>query len=106
MKVLVIEPGMSPEVRDIENTLEAKQQIVGGLIQMLCPPSHPDDAVIICNDEGKLLNMEPNRYVRLEDGTPYDVIAGPMIILRAPFDSEDFSELTDEQIKTYYRMYS
>lgn len=106
MKVLVINPGESPVVAEIENTLEVKQKIVGALIQMVCPPNHIDDTVLICNDEDKLLNMEPNRVLRMEDGTAYDIVCGPMIVLRAPFDSDDFESLTDSQIEFYSRLYA
>ena len=106
MKVLIVEPGREPRTAEIENTLSAKQAIVGGLIEMVSPPNHPDDAVLICNEEGKLFGLEMNRVICLEDGTPYDIICGPFIICRAPADSEDFESLTDVQIETYSKMYS
>ncbi len=93
-------------VAEIKNTLEAKQIIVGGLIEMVVPANHIDDAVLICNDEGKLLNMEPNRVLRMADGTAYDIICGPMIVIRAPFDSDDFESLTDSQIDYYSQLYA
>lgn len=34
MKVLIVEPGQYPREADIEPTLEAKQKIVGGLIDV------------------------------------------------------------------------
>lgn len=34
MRILVIEPGKQPYLADIPNTLHAKQQIVGGLIDI------------------------------------------------------------------------
>lgn len=37
MKILVIEPLKEPHVKDIPNTLEAKQEIVGGLILAIYP---------------------------------------------------------------------
>lgn len=106
MRVLVINPGERPVVAEIKNTLEAKQIIVGGLIEMVVPANHIDDAVLICNDEGKLLNMEPNRVLRMADGTAYDIICGPMIVIRAPFDSDDFESLTDSQIDYYSQLYA
>lgn len=33
MRVIVVEPGREPEVREIENTLEAWQAIVGGYVE-------------------------------------------------------------------------
>lgn len=106
MKVLLVEPGQKPRQAEIENSLEAKQAAVGGLIEIVSPPNHPDDAVLICNEEGKLIGLEPNRKICIENGTPYDIICGPFLICRAPADSEDFEDLTDEQISLYTKMYS
>lgn len=106
MKVLIVEPGQYPRPAEIETSLEAKQAIVGGLIEMVSPPIHQDDAVLICNEEGKILGLKPNRMICLEDGTPYDMICGNFLICRAPADSEDFEGLTDEQMSLYTKMYS
>lgn len=106
MKVLIVEPGKAPKTAEIENTLSAKQAIVGGQIEMVSPPNHQDDAVLICNEEGKFIGLEMNRVICLKDGTPYDIICGPFLICRAPADSEDFESLTDTQIKIYSKMYS
>ncbi len=106
IKVLVIEPGKKPSAKVIDNTLEAKQQIVEGYIEIACPPIHPDEAVIICNEEGKLQGLSLNRPLRLEDGSVYDMIAGTFIVLSAPINSEDFEGLTDGQIEFYTRLYA
>ncbi|MBQ6501533.1 MAG: DUF3846 domain-containing protein [Mogibacterium sp.] len=106
MRVLIVEPNREPKVAEIENTLEAKQSIVGGFIEMACPPSHSDDAVIICNEEGKFNGSVPNRPVFLENGSPYDIIFSTFFICRAPFDSDDFEGLTDEQIDRYSKFYA
>ena len=105
MKILIVEPGQNPKPAEIKNTLAAKQAVVGGLIEMVCPPNHIDDAVILCNEEGKFNGSMPNRPIRLEDGTPYDVIFGTFMICRAPADSEDFEELTESQIELYKELY-
>ena len=106
MKVLIVEPGQNPRPAEIENSLEAKQAVVGGLIEMVIPPIHPDDAVLICNEESKLLGLDPNRPIHLVDGTPYDVICGTFLICRAPADSEEFDGLTDSQVELYSEIYS
>ena len=36
MRVLVVEPERRPEVREIDNSLKAVQQIAGSLIQPIC----------------------------------------------------------------------
>ena len=54
MRVLVIEPECRPEVREIDDSLKAMQEIVGGYIQ----PIYLDDSVaLVCNDEGKVMNL-------------------------------------------------
>ena len=73
MRVLVVEPELKPEVRDIDDSLKAMQKIVGGLIQ----PIYLDDSVaLICNDEGKLMNLPPNRGLRDRNGQMYDIVFG------------------------------
>lgn len=53
MKILQIEPGHTPEAKEIDSTLEAMQAVVGGLIQALFP--FEDHVALVCNDEGKLI---------------------------------------------------
>ena len=105
MKILVVEPNEKPKVVKIEDTLEAKQKIVGGLIEMVFPPSHSDDVCLICNEEGKFNGSIPNRPIRLEDGSIYDIVFGTFFLCRAPEDSEDFDSLTDDQVDYYSRLY-
>lgn len=50
--VLLVEPGKHPEKIQIENSLEALQEAVGGFIEVTYP--FDDNAGIICNDEGKI----------------------------------------------------
>ena len=105
MKVLIVEPNRKPKVAEIENSLAAKQNVVGGFIEMVIPPIHPDDACIICNEEGKFY-CKPNRPIRLEDGTVFDIVFGTFFVCRAPEDSEDFESLTEEQIAFYSQLYA
>lgn len=92
IKCLVIEPDKKPAVQVIDNTLEAKQEIVGGLIQYI-PLS--DTAGMICNDEGKLIGLPANRIVG------DDVIAGTFLIVGSEWDNENFVSLSDEDIAKY-----
>ena len=57
MKAIRKEPGCVPELIDIDNTLAALQQEVGGYIETVTIAS---DAVVICNEEGVLLGMPYN----------------------------------------------
>ena len=41
MRVVIVEPGRYAREAEIDNTLEAEQAVVGGLIDVICP--WPDD---------------------------------------------------------------
>ena len=105
IRVLAVRPHEMPEVIEMENTLEAKQKFVGGWIEMCTPYEHKDTAVIICNEEGKLMGLEPNRPLYM-NGIIYDVVCGNFLIVDVPEDLEDFGSLSDEQIEKYTYMYS
>ena len=98
MRVLVVEPERRPELKEINGSLESMQEIVGGLIQ----PIYLDNSVVlICNDEGKLMNLSANRGLRNKDGQIYDIVCGTFLLCSAPADSDHFTSLTPEQIERY-----
>ena len=99
MKVIVIEPQKKPVVRNINSGLEAMQKIVGGSIEAVYPFHEP--VALICNEEGKLLNLPLNRALRDGDGAVYDIIFGTFFLCAAPPDSDRFEGLNDQQVKTY-----
>lgn len=74
IKVIIKEPGKEPEVKLIANTLEAKQQIVGGYIQVV--PFTTQEYILICNEEGKLEGLKPNIQI------PGDIIVGTVIVVK------------------------
>ena len=91
IKILLKKVGKDPEVIEIRNTLEEKQRLVGGLIEVI----PYDDLLLICNEEGKLLNLPPNLIFE------YDYIAGDCFLAGDDFENGDFKSLTDEEIATY-----
>lgn len=102
MRVLVVEPERRPEVREISDSLKEMQGIVGGLIQ----PIYLDDSVaLVCNDEGKLMDLPANRGLRDKDGQIYDIVFGTFFLCGAPADSDHFTSLTMEQIDQYRKMF-
>ena len=102
MRVLVVEPERRPEEREIDDSLKAMQQIVGGLIQ----PIYLDDSVaLVCNDEGTLMNLPANRGLRNKDGQMYDIVFGTFFLCGAPPDSDHFTSLTEDQIEQYRKMF-
>lgn len=90
----------APFIKYISGSLNSMQKIVGGTIQAIYPFENPEIA-LICNDEGKLINLPLNRALYDKDGKLFDIVAGTFFLCRAPADSENFESLTDEQIKTY-----
>ena len=104
MKILVIEPMREPYVKEIDGELETMQNIVGGIIQAIYPFDHPEIA-LICNDEGKLMRLRPNRALFDKDGNIVDIVAGTFFLCSAPTDSENFESLNDEQIETYKKRF-
>lgn len=97
MKVIYVKPKQSAEVRNIGNRLEDLQKAVGGYIEAIYP--FDDPVCIICNEEGKLMGMEPNRALRSADGKPYDVICGPFLI--AGLTADNFGSLSKKLINKY-----
>lgn len=57
MKAIRKKPGCAPEIIEVENTLKALQTEVGGYIETVTIAS---DAVIICNEEGRILGLPDN----------------------------------------------
>ena len=57
MKAIRKKPGCSPEIIEVENTLKALQREVSGYIETVTIAS---DAVIICNEEGRILGLPDN----------------------------------------------
>ena len=104
MKIIVIEPQKKPVVREIDSGLESMQKIVGGSIEAVYPFDEP--VALICNDEGKLLDLPLNRALRDDDGTVYDFVSGTFFVCAAPPDSDRFEGLTDQQVKTYMERFA
>ena len=104
MNILVVEPGKTPYRKDVGDSLEAMQSIVGGLIQAVFP-FNVEPVALVCNEEAKLDDLPPNRALRDEEGQIYDIICGTFFLCYAPPDSENFESLTEEQIDRYTRLF-
>lgn len=102
MKILRVQPLRRPEVIEIKHTLDNLQKEVGGDIEAIYP--WEDNAAIICNEEGKYLNLPLNRALKDQNGNIYDIVAGTFLIVG--LGEENFISLTDKQIAHYRAMYS
>lgn len=90
MRVLVKLPGQNPEVREIEDGLDAMQEIVGGSIEMVWM-SEDLEFDIVLNEEGKIEGLPMN--IHWEE----DIIVGPLFVMRHDNHGKPVS-LTDEDV--------
>ena len=105
MRIIIVEGGKRPYEAELEHDLESMRRCVGGTIEAVYEPGGRD-AALICNDEGKLLNLPLNRALRDEEGEIYDVIVGTFFVCGAPPDSESFASLTDEQVNYWMERFA
>ena len=104
MQVVIVEPRKKPMVQNIDGGLDAMQEIVGGTIQAIYP--FEEAIALICNDEGKFLNLPLNRALRDITGYVYDIVAGTFFLCAAPPDSDNFASLTEEQTQTCLKRFA
>lgn len=90
LKVIFKEVGKDPVVMEIDDTLEAKQKLVGGLIEIV---PYKDDLLLVCNEEGKITNLKPNLQF------DYDYIAGNCFIVGDDYENSGFKSIEDSRIE-------
>ena len=97
IKVLMVEPGKVPRVTTIKNELSSLQQAVSigadyvGYIEII---GIDDGVCILCNEEGKLINLEPNRRFY------NDVLCG-VFYVTGEDDDGNLTSLSEKQIEYY-----
>lgn len=89
MKIVVKEPGQRARIIEGENKLETFQNIVGGYIECFYLVH---DIVIVLNEEGKLMGLEPNLFLNNNE-----LIVGPIAFVGE--DNFEFTELNEYQIQ-------
>lgn len=100
ISVLLVEPNKYPKMIEIDDTLEAMQAVVGGDIEEYMP--FEDEVAIICNEEGKVNGLPPNRAVYEENSREMlDIICGKFFIAYAPFEAERFQSLPPDLAEKY-----
>ena len=101
VKALKVEPGMSPCIIDLGTDLDSLQKAVSigagyqGLIEFVYLE---DNVSILCNEEGKLIGLLPNR--RLGD----DILCGVFYVVAENEEGELIS-LTPAQQERYARKF-
>lgn len=112
ISVLLVEPNKYPKMVEIDDTLEAMQEVVGGDIEEYMP--FEDEVAIICNEEGKLIGLPPNRAIYAEPETvelTYSELADRFRNAESEgkkhltgyivFSQESFNKPYDEKSRTY-----
>lgn len=89
IKVLVVEPGKTPEVREIDGSLESFQKIVGGYIERLPLPG----VDVYVNEDGRSMKLPFNRNVQ------GFAVLGSMVI--AGHNGGESVSLSDDEIVTW-----
>ena len=110
LRVILCRPGETAEVVEIEDELESMQDLVGGLIEPYDPfysetdPRY-ENVILVCNEEGKLMQLPLNRAIVDEDGRVMDVIRGPFFLCYAPVESERFLSIPPDLEEEFLRKY-
>ena len=97
MKILIVEPGRRPRSAEIDGTVEAMREIVGGKIQAMYPS---EDIALVFNNDPDMPLPPQNRGVR------NDIIRGVFFLCGAPEDGNYFISLTDEQLRHYMEVFA
>ena len=98
IKVLKIEPKKTPEIVVLKNELHELQKAVSisapniGLIEIIEINS---DVCILCNEEGKLIGLEPNRRFC------NDIICGVFYLTGQDYEKGDLKSLPEHLVKYY-----
>ena len=80
------------EFEDMElTTLSEMQEFVGGYIQAL-PVANK--TLLVCNDEGKLMGLEPTLALIGQQGNVIDIVVGNVFLCGAGV--EDFTDITEQ----------
>lgn len=101
IKVLMVEPGKHPRVTTLVNDLDSLQKAVSigadyqGLIEII---SIGNGDCLLCNEEGKLIGLEGNRWLG------EDIIVGVFYIMSEDREGNLVS-LSEQKIKHYMKRF-
>ena len=103
IKVLKIEPKKAPEVVVLKNALHELQKAVSidapeiGLIEIIEIDS---DVCILCNEEGKLIGLEPNRRFF------NDIICGVFYLTGQDYENGHLKSLPEHLVEYYSELFA
>ena len=103
IRVIYLQEGRRAEIREIEESLKEMQALVRGSIEEYMP--FKDPVAIVCNMEGKLRGLDPNREVYDEYSGERDIIRGDFFLCYARPDSEVYESMPPEMEEKYRRKF-
>lgn len=96
--VVLVKPGEAPQVVTVKDELKAYQELVGGNIEIVHATDWGDNAILVCNEEGRILELPINYMVALGNGL-FTNIRGPFFIVGV--EDENFVSLSKSQKARY-----
>ena len=103
LEVLYVRPNKTAEFVEINNDLTSMQKLVDGYIEEYMP--FDDEVAVICNEEGKMKNLDLNRGIYDKNGKLLDIICGSFFLCYAPIESEKFLPLPANLRAKYEKMF-
>jgi len=103
LEVLYVRPNKTAEFVEIDNDLASMQNLVDGYIEEYMP--FDDEVAVICNEEGKMKNLDLNRGIYDKNGKLLDIICGSFFLCYAPIESEKFLPLPANLRAKYEKMF-
>ena len=102
IKVMICEPDKAAYTKEIKNNGDTIREILGGLMESHHPfwPKRSKETAsmfILCNEDGKFLDLPRCRALTDDKGTIYDVVHGKFIICAIDNESGDFCSLSPAQ---------
>lgn len=94
LRVVVIEPGLPAEIRQVNHDLASLQALVGGYIQYVF---FKNDIGFLINEEGKIMGLPQNRINYYGD-----VLVGTVVIVKTR--EGEFCSLTEVEAEDLRKM--
>ena len=99
---IICDPEKAAYTKEIKNNGDTIREILGGLMESHHPfwpkkTRETADMFVLCNEEGKFLDLPRCRALIDDEGSVYDIVHGTFIICAVDRDSGDFCSLSPIQ---------
>jgi len=100
MKIVLVKPGSAAIMAEIDKSIESYRSVVEGTPQEAFFFEDDPNVALVCNEDGKLLNLPANRVIQ------NDIIAGTFFVCNLNITTGKYYSLTDEQIQKYIELFN